>query len=205
MADGMPDCETCGLLSYSPDWYNRGRTSFDYRHIQYATMVWELPVGRGKKYLSGMNRFGDAVIGGWQLSFTEQARSGQPLSINGGPPNLGNGAGTRADNEGDPHLANSSATQWFNTAAFAVPNLYTFGSSSMGIVEAPGVFYVSTSLAKNFHITERKYLQLRGDVFNIQNRANLAAPNVTKTDNNFGRITDSGDPRFMQLSMKFVF
>ncbi|HEY3457390.1 MAG TPA: carboxypeptidase regulatory-like domain-containing protein [Bryobacteraceae bacterium] len=205
MADSLPDCETCGLLSFSPDWYNRGRTSFDYRHIQYATMVWELPVGRGKKYLSGMNRFSDAVIGGWQLSFTEQARSGQPLSIGGGTPNLGNGAGTRADIVGDPHLANPSATQWFNTAAFAVPNLYTFGSSGMGIVEAPGVFYVSTSLAKNFHITERKYLQLRGDVFNIQNRANLAAPNTTKTDGNFGRITDSGDPRFMQLSMKFVF
>jgi hypothetical protein len=72
-------------------------------------------------------------------------------------------------------------------------------------LEGPGVFYVSTSLAKNFHFTERKYLQLRGDVFNIQNRANLALPDVIKTDSNFGRITDSGDPRFMQLSMKFFF
>jgi hypothetical protein len=211
MADSLPDCETCGLLSYSPAWYNRGRTSFDYRHVQYATMVWELPVGRGKKFLSGMNRFEDAVVGGWQLSFTEQARSGQPLNIAGGPPNLGNGNGTRADIIGDPHLANPSPSQWFNTSAFAVPGAYTFGSSSLGIVEGPGVFYVSTSLAKNFHFTEQKYLQLRGDVFNIQNRANLANPTpagsttATKTDSAFGRITDSGDPRFMQLSMKFFF
>jgi hypothetical protein len=49
-------------------------------------------------------------------------------------------------------------------------------------------------------------------VFNIQNRANLANPTAspnntfaTKTDASFGRITDSGDPRFMQLSMKFFF
>jgi hypothetical protein len=205
MADGLPDCETCGLLSYSPDWYNRGRTSFDYRHVQYATMVWELPVGRGKKFLSSMNRLEDAVVGGWQLSFTEQARSGQPLNILGGPNNLGNGNGTRADIIGNPQVANPSASQWFNTGAFAVPSLYTFGSAGLGIVEAPGVFYVSTSLAKNFHFTERKYLQLRGDVFNIQNRANLASPDTTKTDSTFGRITDSGDPRFMQLSMKFFF
>jgi hypothetical protein len=173
--------------------------------VQYATMVWELPVGRGKKFLSGMNRWEDAVVGGWQLSFTEQARSGQPLSISAGPANLGNGWGTRADIIGNPGVANPSASQWFNTGAFAVPSLYTFGSSSTGILEGPGVFYVSTSLAKNFHFTERKYLQLRGDVFNIQNRANLALPDVIKTDSNFGRITDSGDPRFMQLSMKFFF
>jgi hypothetical protein len=168
-------------------------------------MVWELPVGRGKKFLSGMNRFEDALVGGWQLSFTEQARSGQPLSIGGNSINLGNGNGSRADIVGNPNVPNPSASQWFNTSAFAVPNLYTFGSSSTGIVEGPGVFYVSTSLAKNFHFTESKYLQLRGDVFNIQNRANLANPSTTKTDSAFGRITDSGDPRFMQLSMKFFF
>ena len=205
MADSLPDCETCGLLSYSPASYNRGRTTFDYRHVQYATMVWELPVGRGKKFLSGMNRFEDAIVGGWQLSLTEQGRSGQPLNIGGNSTNLGNGNGSRADIIGNPHLANPSPSQWFNTSAFAVPNLYTFGSSSLGIVEGPGVFYVSTSLAKNFHFSEQKYLQLRADVFNIQNRANFANPTTTKTDSNFGRITDSGDPRFMQLSMKFFF
>jgi hypothetical protein len=205
MADSLPDSEFASLLSYSPVWYNRGRTSFDYRHVQYATMVWELPVGRGKKFLSGMNRFEDAVVGGWQLSLTEQGRSGQPLNITGSSTNLGNGNGTRADIIGNPNVSNPSASQWFNTNAFAVPNQYTFGSSSMGILEGPGVFYVSTSLAKNFHFTEQMYLQLRGDVFNIQNRANLALPDVIKTDSNFGRITDSGDPRFMQLSMKFFF
>jgi hypothetical protein len=168
-------------------------------------MVWELPVGRSKKYLSGMSRAFDAAIGGWQLSFTEQARSGQPLGIAGGTNNLGNGFGSRADVVGNPGVANPSPSQWFNTSAFVTPQSYTFGSSAFGLIEGPGLFYVSTSLSKNFHFTEERYVQLRCDAFNIQNRANLANPVTSKTAGNFGQITGSGDARFLQLALKLFF
>ena len=205
MGQNFPNGEFDALLPYSPDWYNRGRTPTDFRQIEYATMVWELPVGRSKKYLAGMDRGLDAFLGGWQLAFTEQARSGQPLGITGGTNNLGNGWGSRADLVGDPGLANPSPTQWFNTSAFAVPAAYRFGSSAFGVVEGPGLFYVSTSLSKNFKFNESRYVQFRCDAFNIQNRANFSNPSTTKTAGNFGQITGSGDARFLQLAVKLFF
>jgi hypothetical protein len=67
MGANFANGETDSLIPYSPDWYNRGRTAFDYRHIEYSTLVWELPVGRNRKYMSSMNRASDALLGGWQL------------------------------------------------------------------------------------------------------------------------------------------
>jgi hypothetical protein len=205
MMENTPDCETCANLPFSPAWYNRGRTSFDRRHIEFATMVWEVPVGRGKKYLSGMNRVSDVVLGGWQLSAIQQAQSGVPLSISGGTSNLGNGYGTRADIVGDPHIDNPTPAVWFNKAAFKTPALYAFGNSGIGIVEGPGMFAINTSLAKNFHLTEQKYFQFRWESFNLTNRVNYGTPNTTVTSSNFGKITGAGSARYMQFGLKFLF
>lgn len=205
MMDNVPDCESCYILEFSPAWYNRGRASFDVRHIEFATMVWQVPVGRGNKYLSGMNRAADVLLGGWQLSATQQAQSGPPLSISGGTLNLGNGNGTRADLVGDPHIDNPSPARWFNTAAFKTPALYTFGSSGLGTVEGPGTFAINMCLAKNFHITEQKYFQFRWEAFNTTNRVNYGSPNTTVNSSTFGKITSAGNARYMQFGLKFLF
>jgi hypothetical protein len=210
MGSNFPTGETDSLVPYSPDWYNRGRTAFDYRHIEYATVVWELPVGRSRKYLNGMNRGADALIGGWQLALTQQARSGAPLSIGGGTPNLGNGYGTRANIVGDPHLSNPSPSAWFNTAAFAAPGQYTFGNSGIGILEGPGAFQLNTSLSKNFNLTEQKYFQFRWEAYNLTNRVNYDAPSssnggTTLTSGNFGRLISAQPARYMQVALKFIF
>ena len=76
--------EGTSILPYSPAWYNRGRTSLDYRHLEYATLVWEIPFGHGRKFHSDAGRALDAIAGGWNLTLTQQARSGDPLSIGGG-------------------------------------------------------------------------------------------------------------------------
>jgi hypothetical protein len=209
MADNLPNCETCSLVPYSPAWYNRGRTAFDYRHIEYATLVWQLPVGKGKRYGGAMNRGFEQIIGGWQLSLTQQAQSGAPLSIAGGTSNLGNGWGARANVIGNPGISNPSASVWFNTAAFEIPGLYTFGNSGIGILEGPGLLQVNTSLAKDFHITESKYFQFRWESYNLTNRVNYDGSNssldTTLTDSNFGKITKALPSRYMQFALKFIF
>lgn len=205
MADNTPDCELCNLVPYSPTWYNRGRTGFDRRHIEYATMVWEMPFGRGRKYLTDLNRPANLILGGWQLAFTQQGMSGWPLSIGGGTANFGNGWGSRADVVGDPGINNPSTAKWFNTGAFKTPALYTFGTSGIGILEGPGFLALNTSLSKAFYVTEKKYFQFRWEVFNATNRANYNNPVTSVTSNTFGRITSSGDARYMQLGLKFLF
>ena len=58
------------ILSYSPAWYNRGRAPFDYRHLEYATLLWDLPFGHGRKFHADAGRLLDAVVGGWSVTLT---------------------------------------------------------------------------------------------------------------------------------------
>ena len=197
--------ETDSLVPYSPTWYNRGPTAYDYQHIEYATVVWEVPVGRQRQFLGGMNRTLNALLGGWQLALTQQARSGGPLNILGGVNNLGNGWGSRANVSGDPSISNPSPSQWFNTSAFTVPGQYLFGNAGIGIVRGPGQFQLNTSLAKDFHITEQKYFQFRWESYNLTNRVNYSNPDTSVTDGNFGQITSAGPARYMQVALKFIF
>ncbi len=193
------------LIPFSPDWYNRGRTDFDIRHIEFATVVWEMPVGKGRRYLADSNRVVDALLGGWEVGFTQQARSGAPLSVSGGYSNLGNGYGTRADIVGSPSISDPSPQKWFNTAAFARPALYTFGNSSMGIIEGPGSLQFNTLLSKRFAITEGRDLQFRWEAFNAFNNVNYNNPSTNVASGNYGRITGAGTARYMQFALKFNF
>ncbi|QOY89589.1 TonB-dependent receptor [Paludibaculum fermentans] len=197
--------EGTSILAFSPAWYNRGRTSFDFRHVEFATLVWELPFGNGRHYLSSVNRLTDAALGGWDFSFTQQGRSGAPFSIGGGYSNLGNGDGSRANLVGDPHISNPTPDRWFNTAAFASPALYTFGSAPLGILEGPGAIQFNTSLSKRFRVAEKKDLQFRWEAFNALNRVNYNTPNTNVASTQLGRITGAGSARYMQLALKFLF
>ena len=206
MGEGLDGTdEYASVIPYSPAWYNRGRTPFDYRHVEFATLLWEIPFGHGRKFHGDGNRLLDAIAGGWSLAVTEQARSGQPLSIDGGYSNLGNGNRTRADLIGDPSASNKSPAAWFNTAAFARPALYTFGSSSLGIVEGPGFLGINTGLSKQFRVAEKKDLQFRWEAFNVFNRVNYSSPSTDITSSNFGKITSANTARYMQLGLKFLF
>jgi hypothetical protein len=205
MSDNTPDCELCVLLPESPASYNRGRTGFDRRHIEFATVVWEVPFGKGKKFGSGIHRAADLVLGGWQLAVTQQAQSGPPLSISAGVANLGNGWTPRANVTGDPTVAEPTPERWFNTGAFSTPPLYVFGNSGIGLLESPGNFAINTNLSKNFNVTESKYFQLRWESFNSTNRVNYNAPSNAVTSATFGRITSAGTARYMQLGLKFLF
>jgi len=197
--------EGSSILAYSPAWYNRGRTSFDFRHVEFATLLWEIPFGHGRRFRSDAGRLLDAALGGWNFTLTQQARSGAPLSISGGYANLGNGDGSRADIISNPGVSNPSPTSWFNTAAFARPALYTWGSSPLGILEGPGFLQFNTALAKQFRVAENKVFQFRWEAFNTFNRVNYSNPNTNIASSLFGRITSASSARYMQLGLKFLF
>jgi hypothetical protein len=199
--------EGATLIQYSPNWYNRGRQPFDYRHLEYATLVWEIPFGHSRKFGSNMGRALDAIAGGWTYTVTQSGRSGAPFSVGGGYANLGNGGdSSRSDIIGDPHIANPSTALWFNPAAFKQPALYAFGTTPLGILEGPGLLQFNMGLSKGFRIAERKELQLRGQAFNAFNRANYGNPNNNIASTQVGRITSTAGPaRYLQLGAVFTF
>ena len=197
--------EGTSILAHSPTWYNRGPTPYDFRQLQAATLLWEIPFGRGRRLHSNAGAVLDAVAGGWNFMVLETARSGAPFSISGGYANLGDGDSSRADIIGNPSIANPSPAAWFNTAAFQKPALYTFGSAPLGVLDGPGFVQFNTALSKNFRLTERKQLQLRGEAFNALNHVNYGNPTANIASSLFGRITSASTARYMQLGLKFLF
>ena len=95
--------------------------------------------------------------------------------------------------------------QNFNTAAFRVNAIGTIGTGRRNQLRAPGIWNVDFSAFKEFNFIERARLQLRGEMFNLLNHANLGAPNVTVTSALFGQITTATSPRIMQLGLKLLF
>jgi hypothetical protein len=170
-------------------------------------MVWDIPYGPSRHFGSNANRFLNTTLGGWELSISQTARSGAPLSAYNSDNNLGNGFSSRANLVGDPHVSNPSASAWFNPAAFAPAPLYTFGNAPYGIVDGPGFFQLDSGLSKKFLVTESKYFQFRWEAFNLFNNVNLDLNTLDQNvnDPNLGKIFGAGTARYMQFGLKFLF
>jgi outer membrane receptor protein involved in Fe transport len=205
LVDGVGSAVWDAPEPFAPEGYNRGRSAFDRKHILNINGVYELPFGKGRRYLTDSNPFVNGVLGGWQLSGVYAFTSGGPLSIGVPGATLGNGRGTRANVVGDPRLSDGTADRWFDTAAFAAPPARQFGNSAIGILDGPGSHVLDTGLMKNFYVTESKYVQFRWEMFNAPNHVNLSNPGTTLATPTFGRILGAGAARQMQLALKFVY
>jgi hypothetical protein len=184
---------------------NRGPSDFDVTHRFVASGIWEMPK------LAKNNAVVRNVLGGWQSNAIFTAQSGTPLTILSGANNSLNGVGGdfAAYLSGSWHLGNRSKQQeiarWFNTSVFTVDQLGTVGTARRGQLRAPGLWNVDYSIFKNFAVTERMHLQLRGEFFNLFNHANLNAPNVTANSPTFGVIAGAAAPRIAQVAAKVIF
>ena len=145
------------------------------------------------------------MVGGWEFSNIYSFVSGTPLSFSVGGATLGNGLNTRPDLVGDPHVNDPTDARWFNTAAFAAPPARVFGNSGVGIIDGPGNHSLDTALLKNFHFAERRYVQLRWEMFNATNHVNLNDPGTQFGISTFGLIQGAGPARQMQFALKIVF
>jgi hypothetical protein len=177
----------------------------DTPHSFVLSYVYELPVGKGKKFGSGMNGVANTIVGGWQTSGTLTLKEGFPLTITSAGNGLNYfGAGQHVDVIGDYHIANPSRTEWFNTSAFAVAAPWSLGNAPryFSDLRAPGYKNFDLSIQKYFPIEERFRFQFRLDMFNTFNHTNYYSPN-TFMGGGFGTITSSWTPRQMQAALKF--
>lgn len=172
--------------------------------------VWEMPFGRGKRYMAEVPRILDHILGGWQLNTITTFQSGQPLVITTNIPTT-SGA-TRPNNNGQSaRLTGDVRTRlnrYFDTSVFSAPGPFEFGTTGRTLpdVRNHGTKNFDISLFKNFVISEGKTLQLRGEFFNIFNRVQFAAPVGTQGNVNFGTINaQRNDPRNVQLALRFSF
>ena len=76
-------------------------------------------------------------------------------------------------------VSNPNRDRWFNINDFPVPPLYAIGNAGRNILRGPGISNQDLSMLKNFHFTERMYLQFRAEYFNAFNLTNLSNPNTS--------------------------
>jgi hypothetical protein len=117
----------------------------------------------------------------------------------------------------DPYPATQSVNRWISAAAFGPPAPGTYGNLGSNNLKGPSVFQLDMAVSRAFRIRERKTLQVRGEAFNLPNHLNPSTPVASTNAGNFGQITSDisgtngltgatpGDPRIVQVAVKFVF
>ncbi len=184
---------------------NYGLQDGSREHVVTADYVYELP----KLYRRG-NPFARHALNGWQISGIFTAETGTGLDIN----EHKSSEYTRPDLTGLPViLPNYTSTlQYLNPAAFAyVPINKTSGSAerpgNLGnqAITGPGLWNLDFSLAKNFSIRENVKFQVRADMFNALNHANLTGIATQPDRSQFGMITSAGSARTIQLNGRLTF
>jgi len=185
-----------------------GPSVFDVRHRLTASILYELPFGPGKPFLQ--DGVGGAVLGGWQISTIISMSSGFPRTAYVGTDRSNTGGGQDRPNATglDPTLPGDqqSIARWFNTDAYVLQPLGSFGNAGRNTFTGPGISNVDASIIRNFRIAASKTLQFRLEAFNLLNNPIWNDPNTTLTSPLYGTINSTRRPmREMQLALKFVF
>jgi carboxypeptidase family protein len=184
-----------------------GPSVFDVRHRFVASVLYELPFGNGKPFLQ--TGLAGAIVGGWQVSTIINKSSGFPRTIYTGTDRSNTGGGQDRPNVTgqDPNLPGDQQTiqQWFNTAAYTLQPLGTFGNAGRNTIVGPGITNVDASIIRNFRFGA-KYAQFRLEGFNVLNNPIWGDPTTTLSSPLYGAINTTRKPmRELQLGVKFVF
>ena len=221
IGDGGAGDNGPNTLDYFDIHRDYGNVIFTRRNRFVNTFNYAIPYGRGQMFGSQISRAEDILLGGWNLTGITVWQSGAFLTptYTGTDPSGTNPGQRSAGNFQRPdfvpginpnvHPVNGV---YFNPAAFAVPanNIGRFGDSWVGMLHGPSLAVFSSSLGKNFDLTERFKLRYEADFSNILNVKNLANPNTRINSGNFGVVSsvvnqEQAGPRTIQMSLRLAF
>lgn len=193
----------------------------DARQSLSAYAVYELPIGAAKRYFSqpGIRR---TLLGGWQLNGVLTGRTGLPVNITVTRASSvmpdGNAGNQRPNiNYGVPLVpaGGSTPNDWINLAAFSVPASLTWGDAGRNIGTGPALYQLDTAVSRRVSFGEKARLEMRGECFNLFNRAQFGNPSANiSAPSSFGQITTlvnttgptgSGTPREFQIALRLLF
>ncbi len=194
-----------------------GLAGFDIRHAFTASGTYDLPFGRGQRFMPDGSRFAQGLLGNWSTNFILTLDTGQPQTI-GCTQTTGSGTGCYALYTGvDPYSGPHNVSHYYNAGAFKNPPVVTqVGQSDFSPlgggntqVSGPPIRRLDFSLFKSFPIGEQRRFEFRAESFNLTNTPSFGQPgslNFADT-NSFGRIYSTrdapNDARELQFAIKF--
>lgn len=178
--------------------------------------IYDIPVGRRQRFLGGVSRPLNAVIGGWGLEGVTTFQSGYPLGLTvSNNLNAFIGDSQRPDvapgcNKKESGGSTSRINEWFNTACFTQPAQLTFGTESRNDPQltAAGIANWDASVFKTFFLdsSERVNVQFRAEFFNLFNRVQFGYPGTILGTSNFGVVSSQlNNPRLVQFALRLGF
>jgi len=213
--DGNPPLGFVGFHNGSPqDWKNMNlEHSVSPQEVKFQFTVqasYDLPVGKGRAL--NLNGVANAIAGGWTINEVTYLSDGLPINapVVGAPFSYFNQRTDMTCNpsQGAPH----TATEWFLPNCFTTPvSPFVAGTAPTYLdnVRTMGAQEVDLSLFKSFTLGKEKALRFEVSSYNVTNRAQFSAPNVSSPASgyvNFGQIlSDSNSPRQFQFGSKFSF
>ncbi len=192
--------------------YDKGSGALDRRNILSINYIYAFP-----KY-PGDNRLVREVANGWQISGTAIFEAGDliqnqgpSLNINYDPVGLIGGYTNRPDVTGKISYPKKQK-EWFNPAAFSAPVPVWagglnqgFGNTRKDAVLQPGQTNFTTSFYKTFQIKEAASFKLRIESFNTFNHTEFQNVGNQLGSGNFGQVTNTYDPRVLELGGELNF
>lgn len=188
-------------------YYDHGLSDFNRTHRFVASLVYDTPG-------FGTNRLLHYLAGNWELNSIITGESGMPVNVTDGiNESLSGVSGTAPDRPnvvGNPSGTWASRAaevgQYFNTSAFQLNALGTYGTASRNdLVTGPGLFDVDYAMVKTFPIRESLRLQFRAEAFNLFNKVNFDNPVSTLNSPLFGHLTTAEPGRVLQFALRLTF
>lgn len=193
---------------------NKARGDFDRPHVANWSVIYKLPIGRGRKFGGNMPGIANSLVGGWEIGTLGNWQSGSVFTVTSGRrtgPSTSNTWANYSGDRGIGSLNKTSGVVWFSpeqVAQLTFPAAGTIGTSGRNGFRGPGYFNIDLSLVKRFAMPwEGHFVNFRAEFYNLTNHANFANPGASvATPQTLGRISATvGSARIMQMALRYDF
>jgi outer membrane receptor protein involved in Fe transport len=186
-----------------------------------TSFIVDLPFGRGRRYMSDANPLAEALLGGWMVAGINTVLPGEMVTLIYTPTAAQQVSGIQQDFRGAnnyrPNVSGEvlvpegerTINNWLSRTNVTVPTdpSQPFGNAPRNNVRGPLRWTVDMVLAKRVEVpwTPNGSFEFRLEAFNLLNRTNYRAPNGNRSAGGYGTITQTYDPRILQLGFKAMF
>lgn len=198
------------LIFYAPSQIRRNRAAsgFDIPQNLVMSGIYDLPFGRGKKFLTA--GLPSKIAGGWTWNSMFSAHSGEPFTVTASATSLNATDNTQTANVVSWPVHKLGGTMpgshYYDPTAFSAPTTAAFGTAGRNILYAPRYIDWDTSLFRAVPIREGLELQFRAEVFNAGNVPHFNAPNANvSTPSSFMTVSScQQDQRNIRLGLRLA-
>lgn len=186
---------------------NRAPAGYDRRHIFQLGWVYELPMGKGKKWAN--NGPASYILGGWAVNGVMASYTGTPFTVGASGSSLNAPGNSQTADQVSLNVANprqvGSDGFWYDPTAFKPVTEVRFGSTGRNILRNPGVWNTDLMINRKFQLVERVSMDFRAEFYNLPNTSHFGGPSTSVNSATFMRVLSSFGERQIRFGLRLGF